>query len=263
MNEHNRPPLQPITDIVLDGNAAIRHGFFTRNGGVSQGLYAGLNAGLGSGDDQALVAENRRRIADWLGTAPQRLSGCHQIHSANVIAIDAPIPVDGRPEADALVTATPGLPIAVLTADCAPVLFADPAAGVVGAAHAGWKGALGGVLENTIAAMVALGATRTAISAIVGPTISQANYEVGPEFRARFVAANQDHARWFTPSAKADHFMFDLPGLCVTRLKAAGAIAANVGQCTYADEERFFSYRRTTHRGEPDYGRQLSAIMIA
>ena len=263
MNEHSRPPLRPVTDATLGDPTVLRHGFFTRQGGVSQGLYAGLNVGLGSGDGRAHVTENRRRITDWLGAAPDTLSGCHQVHSADVIAIDAPISMDQRPKADALVTATPGLPIAVLTAYCAPVLFADADARIVGAAHAGWKGTLTGVLENTVDAMVALGANRAAIQAVVGPTISQPNYEVGPEFRDRFLAADPDHARWFTPSVKPDHAMFDLPGFCVARLRAAGVKASATGQCTYADETRFFSYRRTTHRGEPDYGRQLSAIMIA
>lgn len=262
MNQHSRPPLRPVTDATLGDPTHLRHGFFTRQGGVSQGLYAGLNVGLGSGDDPAHVMENRRRIADWLGADAEKLSGCHQVHSADVVTIDAPIPLDERPKADGLVTATPGLPIAVLTADCAPVLFADPHARIVGAAHAGWKGALTGVMENTIDAMIALGAERSAIRAVVGPTISQANYEVGPEFQARFVAADAGHARWFVPSTKPEHFMFDLPGFCVARLKGAGVIGADIDQCTYADEAHFFSYRRTTHRGEPDYGRQLSAIMI-
>ena len=262
MNEHRPPLLQPVTDAGLEACDAMRHGFFTRVGGVSEGLYAGLNAGSGSADDPANVHENRRRIAGWLGADPAALSGCHQVHSADVVAVDAPVPAGGRPKADALVTATPGLPIAVLTADCAPVLFADAGAGVIGAAHAGWKGALTGVLENTVDAMIALGANRPAIHATVGPTISQVNYEVGPEFGDRFLAAEPDHARWFAPSVKADHFMFDLPGFCVARLAAAGVAASATGRCTYADEARFFSYRRTTHRGEPDYGRQMSAIML-
>lgn len=262
MNEHGPPPLQPVISNAFGAGRAIRHGFFTRAGGVSEGLYAGLNAGLGSADDQDHVRENRRRIAGWFGVGEIALSGCHQVHSADVVTIDAPIPLDGRPKADALVTATPGIPIGVLTADCAPVLFADPDAPVVGAAHAGWKGALTGVLENTVDAMVALGAERGNIAAIVGPSISQPNYEVGPEFAERFMTAHPDNAGWFRPSGRPGHHLFDLAGYCVARLQGAGVTASATGECTYADEARFFSYRRTTHRGESDYGRQMSAIMI-
>lgn len=262
MNEHRPPPLAPVTDAAFFASNAIRHGFFTRTGGVSDGLYAGLNTGLGSDDDPTNVRENRRRIADWLGAEPGTLSGCHQIHSADVITINAPIPIDARPEADAIVTTTANLPIAVLTADCAPVLFADPEAGVIGAAHAGWKGALTGVLDNTVETMVALGADRSRLQAVIGPTISQANYEVGAEFRSRFVGADPANDRFFVKSDRPDHYRFDLVGYCLQRLTSVGVKAVATGHCTYADEARFFSYRRTTHRSEPDYGRQMSAIML-
>jgi len=262
MNEHGPPPLQPVVSGAFGNGRAIRHGFFTRAGGVSEGLYAGLNTGLGSADDQSLVRENRRRIAGWFGVGETALSGCHQVHSADVVTIKAPIPLDGRPKADALVTATPGIPIGVLTADCAPVLFADQDLPIVGAAHAGWKGALTGILDNTVDAMVALGADRSRIVALVGPSISQTNYEVGPEFAERFIAASPNNAVWFRPSGKPGHHLFDLTGYCVARLEATSVQARPTGECTYADETRFFSHRRTTHRGEPDYGRQMSAIMI-
>ena len=262
MDEHERPLPQPVTDAGLEACGAVRHGFFTRAGGVSEGLYAGLNAGLGSGDDPANVHENRRRIAGWLGADPATLSGCHQVHSADVVAVDAPVPAGARARADALVTATPGLPIAVLTADCAPVLFADAGAGVIGAAHAGWKGALAGIVDNTVEAMIGLGARRARIRAVVGPAIGQASYEVGPEFRARFDGAGSDNGRHFAAGGSPDRSRFDLVGYCLARLAAAGVVASTTGRCTYADEARFFSYRRTTHRGEPDYGRQMSAIML-
>ncbi len=205
--------------------------------------------------------ENRRRVADWFGVEPGRLATVHQVHSPDVVTVDDSY--DGaRPEADALVTRTPGLVLGVLTADCGPILFADPEARIVGAAHAGWKGAFGGVLEATIAAMEALGADRTRIVATLGPSISHRNYEVGQEFYDRFLAHDPDYARFFTPAPRPGHFMFDLPALTVKRLTDAGVAADTLDICTYADEERFFSYRRTTHRAEPDYGRQISAIMI-
>ncbi len=242
--------------------AGILHGYFTRAGGVSEGpLYRGLNVGLGSHDSREAVHENRRRVAAWFGADPARLATVHQIHSPDVVTVDGTY--DGaRPEADALVTATPGLILGVLTADCGPILFADPEAGVIGAAHAGWKGAFGGVLEATVAAMEALGADRTRIAASLGPSISRRNYEVGQEFYDRFLAHDPDYVRFFTPATRAGHFMFDLPALTVKRLTDAGVAADNLDICTYPDEDRFFSYRRTTHRAEPDYGRQISAIMI-
>ncbi|WP_306117666.1 MULTISPECIES: peptidoglycan editing factor PgeF [unclassified Roseitalea] len=261
MNQHTGTLPAPIT-AALGADRGVRHGFFTRQGGVSRGLYNALNAGLGSGDDPAAVHENRRRIALALGTdAPP--TTCHQVHSADAVAIDAPLPLKARPKADALVTATPGLAIGILTADCAPVLFADARARVIGAAHAGWQGALAGVLENTVAAMEGLGAARTAIRAVIGPTIGQASYEVGPEFHDRFVAADPDNARWFAAGDAAGHHRFDLPGYCRMRLERAGIAARWTGQCTYGDPARFFSYRRATHRGESDYGRQMSAIVLA
>lgn len=239
----------------------IAHGFFTRAGGVSEGLYAGLNVGLGSKDMPERIHENRSRVADWFGGQPDRLATLYQVHSPDVVVVDAP-PAGDRPEADGQVTNRPGIVLGVLTADCGPILFADPEAGVIGAAHAGWKGALEGVLENTITAMERLGARRADIVATLGPSISQRNYEVGPEFYERFVARNADWARFFRPSGKEGHFLFDLPNLTVSRLAAAGVRAENLDICTYADEDRFFSYRRTTHRKEPDYGRQISAIML-
>jgi polyphenol oxidase len=207
------------------------------------------------------VRENRRRVSAWFGLPLERLATAHQVHSPDVVVVTGDY--DGsRPQADAQVTASPGVILGVLTADCGPILFADPENRVIGAAHAGWKGALGGVLENTIEAMIGLGAKRDNIRATLGPSISQASYEVGPEFVDRFLAANSDFEAFFTPSTKPGHAMFDLPGLTVRRLTQAGVTADSVGLCTYATPETFFSYRRTTHAGEPDYGRQISAIAI-
>ncbi|MCT7663448.1 peptidoglycan editing factor PgeF [Shinella kummerowiae] len=253
----------PIESPLLAERAgsAAQHGFFTRIGGVSEGIYRGLNVGLGSKDERQNVVENRARIARWFSAAPDRLATVHQVHSPDVVVVDDGY--DGaRPEADAMVSATPGIVLGVLAADCGPILFCDPEARVVGAAHAGWKGALYGVLESTIAAMEKLGASRQNILASLGPSISQRNYEVGPEFIERFLGVDTAYARYFTPSEKADHAMFDLPGLTTQRLSDAGVTAENLDICTYPDEDRFFSYRRTTHRQEPDYGRQISAIMI-
>lgn len=242
-------------------NAGIAHGFFTREGGVSEGLYAGLNVGLGSKDDPALIRENRIRVAGWFGEELDHLATLYQVHSPDVVIVDRPVSGE-RPEADGQVTNKPGIVLGVLTADCGPVLFADAKAGVIGAAHAGWKGAFDGVLENTIVAMEGLGAHRENIVASLGPSIAQRNYEVGPEFYDRFMARNPDWARFFTSSGKEGHYLFDLPNLTVSRLAKAGVRAENLDICTYADEDRFFSYRRTTHRKEPDYGRQISAIML-
>ncbi len=259
----NHPLPEPIISPLFDEatRKGIRHGFFTRRGGVSEGLYRGLNVGLGSDDAREKVEENRRRVSGWFGLAPDRLATVNQVHSPDVVVVDATY--DGnRPKADALVTASPGVILGVLTADCGPVLFADAEAGVIGAAHAGWKGALGGVLENTILAMQSLGARREAITACLGPSISGANYEVGPEFVDRFLAQNADFAVFFRPSSKPGHAMFDLQGLTVKRLTDAGIRAESLNICTYADPDSFYSYRRTTHAGEPDYGRQISAIAI-
>ncbi|MCR9281011.1 MAG: peptidoglycan editing factor PgeF [Rhodobacteraceae bacterium] len=246
--------------LKLDG---IRHGFFTRQGGVSGGIYTSLNIGLGSDDERSSVLENRNRVAGQLGIGADRLVSPYQIHSADVITVSAPFAQDADRKADALVTATPGLAIGIATADCGPLLFADTKAGVIGAAHSGWKGAVTGILQNTVAAMEALGATRTNITAVLGPTISQGAYEVGPEFKERFLQEHPDNTRYFKPSERAEHFMFDLPAFITDKLQALGLGAvADLALCTYADEDRFFSYRRTTHRKEPDYGRQISAIAL-
>lgn len=254
-------PLHPVTAPQLDDVGTIRHAFFTRLNGLSTGLYAGLNVGIGSNDDPKLVAHNRALAAQHLGCDPGKLVTLYQVHSADVITADAPFPGD-RPQADGLVTATPGLLIGVLTADCGPVLFADKKAGIVGACHAGWKGATGGILEATVEAMEKLGATRSTVTAVLGPTISQKNYEVGPEFIERLTRLDADNSRWLRPSENAGHAMFDLPGYIVDRLDRQGVNAGWTGQCTYAGEEQFFSYRRATHRGDADYGRQLSAICL-
>jgi YfiH family protein len=247
-----------LSPLVASG---IAHAYFTREGGVSEGIYRGLNVGLGSNDDRQRIEENRRRVAAYFDAAPEKLATVHQVHSPTAVIVDSTY--DGaRPEADAVVTATPGMVIGVLTADCGPILFADPKARVIGAAHAGWKGALGGVLESTIDAMVSLGANRENIVASLGPSISHRNYEVGAEFVARFVETDPSYEAFFTPSEQEGHSMFDLPALTLKRLTAAGVMAENLDICTYADEDRFFSYRRTTHRKEPDYGRQISAIFI-
>ena len=256
-------PPSPIESPLLTERAgrAAQHGFFTRAGGVSDGIYRGLNVGLGSKDERGNVNENRARVARWFSAAPQQLATVHQVHSPDVVVVDESY--DGaRPEADAMVSATPGVVLGVLAADCGPILFCDPHARVVGAAHAGWKGALYGVLENTIAAMEKLGARRENILASLGPSISNRNYEVGPEFVERFLSVDKAYTRYFSTSGKAGHAMFDLPGLTTQRLTDAGVTAENLDICTYPDEDRFFSYRRTTHRQEPDYGRQISAIMI-
>ncbi len=241
----------------------IRHAFFTREGGVSQGLYASLNGGVGSSDAPDHVAENRARMAAAMGVGPERLLSLYQIHSPEVVVADVPWSGDQRPRADAVVTRTPKLAIAVSTADCGPLLFADAEAGVIGAAHAGWRGALTGVIEATIEAMEKLGADRGRIAAALGPTIRQPNYEVGPEFIARFVAADPANARFFTGSARAGATMFDLPSFVAARMQAAGvAKFEDLGLCTYAEPERFYSFRRSTHRSEPDYGRHINAIAL-
>jgi len=262
MNIEIRDAVEPILSEGLSGIGNVRHGFFTRQGGISSGIYAGLNVGLGSEDDPHLVRENRSRVAAALGRPGTPLSTPHQVHSPDVVTISEPFPEADRPRVDAVVTTTPGVIIGVLAADCGPILFADEAGGVVGAAHAGWKGAFTGVIENTIDAMVEAGARRSSIRAVLGPSIGAENYEVGPEFEARFAEADPDNRRFFSPSARDGHFMFDLPAYTMARLARAGVDAAHTGHCTYADEDRFFSYRRTTHRREPDYGRQISAIVL-
>jgi YfiH family protein len=248
---------------ALAGLTGIRHAFFTRGGGVSPGLYASLNAGVGSDDDPHNVAANRARMAAALGVAPEHFLTCYQIHSPDVVIADAPWSGEARPRADAIVTDRPGLAIGISTADCGPVLFADPDARIIGAAHAGWRGALAGVTDSTIAAMERLGAARARIGAAIGPMIRQPNYEVGPDLADRFVAADPANLRFFVPSARDGHFMFDLAGYVAARLAAAGIGAIeDLGACTYADPEQFYSYRRMTHRGEADYGRHINAIVL-
>ena len=247
----------------LSALANVRHAFFTREGGVSEGIYASLNGGLGSKDAADKVHENRGRMAATLGVAPARLLTCYQIHSPQVAVAETPWTREATPEADAIVTREPGLAVGVLTADCGPLLFADGEAGVIGAAHSGWKGALGGVLEATVSAMEKLGARRDRIRAALGPLIRQQNYEVGPEFVARFTAADAANARYFAPSPNAGHAMFDLPSYIAARLERAGVALEDLRLCTYADPARFFSYRRTTHRAEPDYGRHVNAIVLS
>jgi len=245
--------------LTHDALGPFQHGFFTRRGGASSGVYAGLNCGAGSHDQSQVVATNRRRVAEAMGVDTPALAGVIQHHSADVVTVTEPMG-DPRPRADALVTATPGIALSILTADCQPVLFSAPEAGVVGAAHAGWKGALGGVLEATVEAMVTLGARREDIVAIVGPSISQHAYEVGPEFVERFVDDDPENARFFA-GGSGDKAHFDLPGYGVHRLREAGVGHAEWNRhCTYSDPDRFYSYRRSVHNEEPDYGRLISVI---
>ena len=248
-------------DVIRSPLISVPHGFLGRRGGVSEGVCAGLNVGLGSGDDRAAIAENRRRAV--AAVAPgARLVTVHQVHSPTALLADAPWPDDARPQADAIVTATPGLALGILTADCAPVLLADAGAGVIGAAHAGWKGALGGVIEAVVAQMEKLGADRSRIAAAIGPAIARRSYEVDEAFYRRFAAADPANDRFFT-AGRSGHHQFDLEGYVAARLAAAGIGRVEaLGLDTYADEERFFSYRRATHRGEPDYGRQVSLIAL-
>lgn len=247
--------------ITTDTLAPFRHGFFTRRGGASSGVFEGLNCGLGSSDQIEAVTINRTRVADAMGVAPEALVGVYQVHSADVVAVTDP--QAERQEADALVTNQPGIALSILTADCQPVLFADPEARVIGAAHAGWKGALSGVLEATLDAMEALGADRTNISAVIGPSISQRAYEVGPEFFEDFIAQDPSFAQFFA-NGEGDRYLFDLPALGLHRLRQAGVKQAEwTRHCTYSDEARFFSYRRTTHRKEADFGRLIAAITLA
>jgi YfiH family protein len=252
-----------LTSPNLSRLAGIAHAFFTREGGVSEGVYAALNGGLGSGDERARVIENRKRMAAALDVAPECFATVFQVHSPDVIVVDEPWDEGARPRADAMVTRRPGLAIAVSSADCGPLLFADEEARVIGAAHAGWKGALTGVIEATVAAMEGQGAKRARIRAALGPMISRAAYEVGPEFKARFLEADATHAKFFTPSPRDGHTMFDLPAFIGERLRQAGVGGVDdLARCTYGDEALFFSYRRMTHRGETDYGRHLSAIAL-
>ena len=254
-------PLNPITHPLLT-QAGVRHGFFTRNGGVSTGIYDSLNTGVGSSDAAAAVQENRRRIAAHFGAAPDDLAACYQIHSAITRVADGPWKGE-RPEGDAVASATPGVVCGVLTADCAPILLADPQAGVVAAVHAGWKGALGGVIHSAVAAMQALGANPARTLAVVGPCIAQASYEVGADYEEKFAHTEPSSRRFFIPGAAADKRLFDLPGFVLWRLERAGVHqAAWTGHDTCADEARFFSNRRAFQRAEPDFGRMMSAITL-
>ena len=247
----------------LKSARSVRHGFFTRQGGHSGGLFASLNCGYGSGDDKPTVARNRTEVGEQLGVTNDNLLTVWQWHSPDVIVADAPWDVLKPPKGDAIVTTTPGLAIAVLTADCAPILFADADQGVIGAAHAGWKGALAGVSDATIAAMEKKGARRERMTAIIGATISQKVYEVGPDFATQFIAEASDNADFFTPSPRPRHQMFDLPAYLKRRIARQGVgRVVDMGLCTYCDEERFYSFRRATHRNEKDYGRQISAIVL-
>jgi polyphenol oxidase len=255
---------KPITADCLAEIPGVAHGFFTREGGVSEGIYAGLNCGAGSRDDRSRVLENRERVAAHLGTQGEKLVTCYQIHSADALVVREPWTFATMPRADALVTDVPGIAVGALAADCAPILFADPKARVVAAAHAGWKGALGGILEATIATMESIGAQRNRIRSALGPCIGPRAYEVGPEFEARFVAQDGSYARFFKREREGARPYFDLPGFVLARLARCGLdTVENCTICTYSDEARLFSYRRATHRGEPDYGRQISTIVLA
>lgn len=254
-------PLEPIRHQLLT-RAGVRHGFFTRNGGASTGLYDSLNTGVGSQDDAEAVQENRRRIAAHFGAGPDDLAACYQIHSAITRVADGPWKGE-RPEGDAVASATPGVVCSVLTADCAPILLADAEAGVVAAVHAGWKGALGGVIHSAVAAMQALGANPARTVAVVGPCIAQASYEVGADYEERFAHTDPDSRRFFIPGAASDKRLFDLPGFVLWRLQQAGVgQTAWTGHDTCADEARFFSNRRAFQRAEPDFGRLMSAITL-
>lgn len=251
-----------VTSGSLSALPGIRHAFFTREGGVSEGLYASLNAGLGSADKPEHVLENRRRMAETLGVGPDALISCYQIHSDLVVVAERPHDGGERPKADAVVTKVPGIACGVASADCGPVLFADAEAGVVGAAHAGWKGAIGGILEATIGAMEGLGADRSRIRTAIGPLIRQPSYEVSQVFVDQFRAADEAYGRFFA-AGKPGHAQFDLPGFIAHRLTAAGVGGVDdLGLDTYPDEARFFSFRRTTHRKEPDYGRHIAGIAL-
>jgi YfiH family protein len=255
--------LEPIRSPELSRHDGVAHGFFTRRGGVSTGIYASLNCGPGSKDDRAAVIENRRRVAAHLGVRASHLVTAHQHHSADAIVVTEPWTFEAMPKADALVTETPGIAVAALAADCAPVLFADPKARIVAAAHAGWKGALGGVLEGAVATMERLGAKRADTHAVLGPCIGPGAYEVGPEFEQRFLSESSQNHRFFKRLDDRSRPLFDLPAFVLSRLTALGLSAVeNKSCCTYSDDQSFFSYRRTTHRREVDYGRQISAIVL-
>jgi YfiH family protein len=253
-----------LTSPLLSTLPGIRHAFFTRQGGVSEGVYASLNSGTGSKDDQDKVAENRRRMADHMGVAPHALFSLYQIHSPLCLVLDQmPQPGAERPQADASVTTLPGIACCAASADCGPILFADPVARIVGAAHAGWKGALGGVLESTLDRMVEKGAHKENIVCAIGPLIRQQSYEVSADFRAEFIAKDKRFGAFFIDGVDTAHAQFDLAGLIAFRLREAGVEKIDdLGLDTYADESRFYSYRRMTHRGESDYGRHIAAIAL-
>lgn len=252
-----------ISAATLKDLAGIRHVFFSRDGGVSGGIYASLNCGPGSSDARDAVIDNRARAMAVLDVEPEALVTVHQIHSPHCVRVEAAWALNEAPKADAMVTSQPGIALGILTADCAPVLFADADSGVVGAAHAGWKGALGGVLEATLDKMTREGAALGRIVCAVGPCIAQASYEVGAEFRSAFMEAAIANARFFAPGGEDGKFQFDLGGYVADRLRSAGVGSVEVlGLDTYADADQFFSYRRATHNGEPDYGRLLSTIML-
>ena len=247
---------------LLSAIPGLRHAFFTREGGVSDGVYADLNGGLGSNDDPAKVAENRRRMAAQMGVTPEHLLSVWQVHSPDAVVASGPWENTSRPRADAMVTRSEGLAIGVTAADCGPILLVDPSARVIGAAHAGWKGALTGIVESTVEAMEKLGAERSGIVAAIGPLIRQHSYEVGGEFVERFIEADAENALFFIPSRRDGHAMFDLAGFIRTRLENAGVLMIDdIGVDTYSDE-RFYSYRRSVHRNEPDYGRHVHAIAL-
>ena len=248
--------------LTADSLGPVRHGFFTRRGGASSGVFEGLNCGLGSTDQSDAVALNRSRVAEALGIDARDLRSVTQIHSADVVEITKQGPPRDGTIADGMVSRTPGVALGILTADCQPVLFHDARAGVIGAAHAGWKGALAGILEATLDAMEALGARREDICAAIGPTISQAAYEVGPEFFEDVIADDPDNARFFV-NGQDDRYLFDLPAFGLKRLRASGIGQAEwIRHCTYGDAARFYSYRRATHQKEADYGRLISAIVL-
>jgi hypothetical protein len=252
-----------ITLELLNLNPKMRHAFFTRRGGVSGGLFESLNCGFGSGDAAEMVARNRAIAMERLGFSPDRLVTCYQVHSTTVVTVEKPWPRDAAPRADGLVTRGSSIALGILTADCAPVLFSDAVANVIGAAHGGWRGALGGIVEATLDRMETLGARRARIRAGIGPCIAQPSYEVGPEFPQQFLAHDPASAPYFVPAERTDHFMFDLPGYIECRLVRAGVAAIDrTAHDTVAEHTRFFSYRRACLRGEPVYGRALSAIAL-
>lgn len=252
-----------ITSPDLAAEPGIRHAFFTREGGVSTGIYASLNGGLGSSDDPAAITENRKRMAAHLSVEPSHLVSIHQVHSADAEIVSGPWSGE-RPKADAMVSIAHGVALGISTADCGPILFSDSEARVIGAAHAGWKGAFTGIVGATVTAMERLGARRERILAVLGPTIGRSAYEVGPEFIERFKLENATFARFFHASERPAHAMFDLPAFIAFKAQEAGiGRFVDLGLCTYSDEQSFFSYRRTTHRQEPDYGRLISAITLA